>query len=174
MTLNQTGPGVLLQRYTWVESTNSWVLLLSIPRDRCDDYAVCGIYSTCDVSFGALCLCLQGFRPKSPQKWSQSVWSEGCEREVAINCSRGEGFRKYTGMKLPETIGSWVNRSMTLEECRVECLNNCSCIAYSTLDINRGGSGCLMWFADLINIRQLSNGGQDLYIRMPASKLGLD
>ncbi|KAL5719775.1 hypothetical protein ACHQM5_012515 [Ranunculus cassubicifolius] len=173
MTLTQTGSDVRLQRFTWVERTNGWMLLVSVPRDRCDDYALCGIYSTCDVSFGTLCRCLQGFRPKSPQRWSQNDWTEGCEREAALNCSQGEGFRKYTGMKLPETTGSWVNRSMTLEECRVECLKNCSCIAYSNLRVysGGGGSGCLLWSLDLIDIRQLSDGGQDLYIKMPASEL---
>ncbi|KAL5706916.1 hypothetical protein ACHQM5_025022 [Ranunculus cassubicifolius] len=141
-------------------------------RDRCDDYALCRTYSTCDVSIGTLCRCLQGFRPKSPQSWSQNDWSEGCVREVALNCSQGEGFRKFTGMKLPETTSSWNNRSMTLEECRVQCLYNCSCIAYRSVDISGGGNGCLMWFENLIDIRQLSDDGQDLYVRMPASELG--
>ncbi|KAL5719963.1 hypothetical protein ACHQM5_012682 [Ranunculus cassubicifolius] len=170
MTLTQIGSDIHLQHYTWVDSTNSWVLLLSFPRDRCDDYALCGIYGTCDVTYGTLCQCLKGFRPKSPQSWSETNWSEGCEPEVAVNCSLGEGFRKYSGVKLPETEGSWVNMSMNLEECRVECLKNCSCIAYSSLH-SGGGSGCLMWFTDLIDIRQLSDGGQDLYIRMAASEL---
>ena len=66
-----------------------------------------------------------------------------------------------------------MNKSMNLNECRVKCLNNCSCMAYSNTDIRDGGSGCAVWYGDLINIRQVAANGQDLYIRMPASKKGI-
>ncbi|KAG5020636.1 hypothetical protein JHK87_016491 [Glycine soja] len=33
------------------------------------------------------------------------------------------------------------------------------------------GSGCVMWFGDLIDMKQLQTGKQDLYIRMAASEL---
>ena len=53
------------------------------------------------------------------------------------------------------------------------CLENCSCQAYANLDIRNGGSGCLLWFADLVDIVVLQMGGQDLYIRVAASVLGI-
>ncbi|KAL4649274.1 hypothetical protein ACB092_01G003800 [Castanea dentata] len=76
---------------------------------------------------------------------------------------------------MPDTTYSWVNGSMNLNECRVRCLNNCSCTAYANSDIKNGGSGCAMWFGDLIDIRQVAANGQyppmqDIYIRMPASE----
>uniref|UniRef100_A0A7N2M967 Receptor-like serine/threonine-protein kinase n=1 Tax=Quercus lobata TaxID=97700 RepID=A0A7N2M967_QUELO len=37
--------------------------------------------------------------------------------------------------------------------------------------IRGSGSGCALWFGDLMDIRQLPAGGQDLYIRMPASEI---
>ena len=59
-------------------------------------------------------------------------------------------------------------------------MNNCTCVAYSNTDIRDGGSGCAMWFGDLIDIRQIAltgqdanSLGQDLYIRMPASEKGM-
>ncbi|KAF9605151.1 hypothetical protein IFM89_014142 [Coptis chinensis] len=55
---------------------------------------------------------------------------------------------------------------------RVKCLNNCSCMAYTNSNIRGDGSGCVMWFKDLIDMRQLTGVGQDLYIRMAASELG--
>ncbi|KAM4077949.1 hypothetical protein ACJW30_12G178900 [Castanea mollissima] len=60
---------------------------------------------------------------------------------------------------------------MNLEECRAECLNNCSCMAYTNSDI-REGAGCAIWFGDLVDIKQFPAGGQDLYIRMHPSELG--
>ncbi|PIA32616.1 hypothetical protein AQUCO_04400067v1 [Aquilegia coerulea] len=171
LVLTQTSTEGHLQRFTWVERTNSWVFLVSIPRDRCDDYAICGAYSTCDATNVAVCQCLKGFKPKSPQDWTGTDWSEGCEREESVNCTKGEGFIKFTGLRPPETTGSWVNASMNLEECRVKCLNNCSCMAYANSDVRGGGNGCIMWFTDLIDIRQLNDAGQDIYIRMAASEL---
>ncbi|KAL5698211.1 hypothetical protein ACHQM5_029280 [Ranunculus cassubicifolius] len=171
-TLIQNGKEGHLQRLSWADNTNSWVLLVNIPRDRCDDYALCGAYSNCNVINVAACECLEGFKPKSPLDWSETDWSEGCEREIPLNCSERHGFLKYTGVRLPDTMGSLIDTSMTLEECRVNCSKNCSCMAYANLDIREGGSGCIMWFTDLVDIKQLSNNaGQDLYIRMAASAL---
>ncbi|PIA38446.1 hypothetical protein AQUCO_02800273v1, partial [Aquilegia coerulea] len=171
LVLTQTRNEGHLQRYTWIEKTNTWVLLVSIPRDRCDDYALCGVYGTCDVTDVAVCQCLRGFQPKSPEDWSGTDWAQGCERETSLNCTEGDGFMQFTGVKLPETVGSMVNTSMNLEECRISCLKNCSCMAYSNSDVRGDGSGCIRWFTNLIDIRQLSDGGQDLYIRMAASEL---
>ncbi|CAL9006085.1 unnamed protein product [Prunus brigantina] len=63
---------------------------------------------------------------------------------------------------------------MSLKECNGLCLNNCSCTAYANLDIREGGTGCLLWFGNLTDMAQFtSGGGQDLYVRMAASELGV-
>ncbi|KAL9353489.1 hypothetical protein Peur_056169 [Populus x canadensis] len=72
---------------------------------------------------------------------------------------------------MPETRKSWFNRSMDLEECKNTCLKNCSCTAYTNLDIRDGGSGCLLWFNDLIDMRTFFQNEQDIFIRMDASEL---
>ncbi|XP_055823264.1 G-type lectin S-receptor-like serine/threonine-protein kinase At4g27290 [Solanum dulcamara] len=43
-------------------------------------------------------------------------------------------------------------------------------MAYSNSDICEGGSGCLLWFKDLPDIRQVPKGGLDIYIRVAASE----
>ncbi|KAK2639292.1 hypothetical protein Ddye_027087 [Dipteronia dyeriana] len=56
---------------------------------------------------------------------------------------------------------------------RGRVLQNCSCRAYANSDVS-GGRGCLMWFRDLIDIRECSpefNWGQDIILRVPASEL---
>ncbi|XP_028061784.1 G-type lectin S-receptor-like serine/threonine-protein kinase At4g27290 [Camellia sinensis] len=52
------------------------------------------------------------------------------------------------------------------------CLENCSCMAYTNLDIRGGGSGCLLWFGELTDIREYSADGPDIYIRTASSELG--
>lgn len=95
-----------------------------------------------------------------------------CVRSTKLFCNNRDGFQKYSGMKLPDTSSSQFNKTMDLEECQQWCLRNCSCTAYANLDIRDGGSGCLLWFNDLIDMKQLPQGGQDIFIRVPASELG--
>ncbi|KAL9383216.1 hypothetical protein Peur_023539 [Populus x canadensis] len=171
MVINQNGA---VQRFTWIDRTQSWDLYLTVQTDNCDRYALCGAYATCSINNSPVCNCLDGFTPKIPKDWDTMDWSSGCDRKTKLNCS-GDGFRKFTGIKLPETRKSWFNRSMSLDECRSTCLKNCSCTAYANLDIsNNGGSGCLLWFSDLIDMRQFNENGQEIYIRMAGSELGND
>ncbi|KAI9079140.1 hypothetical protein K1719_038866 [Acacia pycnantha] len=55
---------------------------------------------------------------------------------------------------------------MTFEECKAKCSQNYSCTAYANSDIRGEGIGCVMWFGDLIDMNQMSNVGQDLYIHL--------
>ncbi|PHT58352.1 hypothetical protein CQW23_00715 [Capsicum baccatum] len=88
-----------------------------------------------------------------------------------ISAQKGDGFLKYSAIKLPDTQYSWFDVSMTLHECKKGCLRNCSCVSYSNLDIRNTGSGYLLSYGDLIDIRELP-GGQDIHIKMDNSELG--
>ncbi|KAG8365012.1 hypothetical protein BUALT_Bualt18G0058700 [Buddleja alternifolia] len=158
------------QRYVWVESENSWKLYASAPRDYCDNYGLCGANGMCVITGSPVCQCLRGFKPESAQRWNSMDWSNGCIRNEPLDCTRKHDFVKFSGLKLPDTTQTWLNRSMNLKECREACLKNCSCMAYTNSDISGRGSGCALWFGDLIDIRQFSEGGQDLYIRMSSSQ----
>nr|POE76831.1 g-type lectin s-receptor-like serine/threonine-protein kinase [Quercus suber] len=167
--LNQTNS--MFQRFTWTE--RSWQLYVSLPIDYCDTYALCGAYARCLITDSPVCQCLKGFKPKSQQRWDSLDWSQGCVRNKRLSCEEKSKHRflKFSGLKLPDTTHSWVNTKMNLEECRAECLNNCTCMAYTNSDI-REGTGCAIWFGDLVDIKQFPAGGQDLYIRMHPSELG--
>ena len=102
-----------------------------------------------------------------------SDWNSGCTRRVSLDCDGSEGFKQYKGIKLPDTSSSWYNKTMDLEECKKTCLRNCSCKAYSNMDIRGEGSGCLIWFDELVDMRQFPAGGQDIFVRVPASDLGI-
>ncbi|KAK7244444.1 hypothetical protein RIF29_39266 [Crotalaria pallida] len=159
-------------RYTWIEETRSWNVYASVPRDSCDSYNQCGPNGYCVVSDSPVCQCLTGFKPKSKGNWDMMDWTQGCVLNEQYSCEdrSKDGFSKFSGMKYPDTSLSWVDNSMNLNQCRDECLKNCSCKAYANSDVRGGGSGCLIWFRDLRDIKQLSSGGQDLYIRMKISE----
>ncbi|CAL5402890.1 unnamed protein product [Camellia sinensis] len=166
-------PNGFLQRRTWINQNKGWVLYANAPTTvNCNSYNLCGAYGSCDVDKSPVCGCLSKFVPKNLKDWNLTNWSGGCVRRTVLDCKNGDGFLKYSGVKLPDTQSSWYNWTMTLGECREVCLKNCSCMAYSSLDIRGGGSGCLLWFDDLVDIRLFNEGGgQDIYIRMASSEL---
>ncbi|KAH6835696.1 S-locus lectin protein kinase family protein [Perilla frutescens var. hirtella] len=167
-TISESGVG---HRWIWVDRTQEWNSYLTIPLDNCDIYNGCGPYGTCNIKNSPSCGCLDRFKPKDPQGWERGDWSNGCNRSTPLNCEKGDGFLRYTGIKLPDTRSSRYNKSMSLDECKVVCSKDCSCMAFSSLDISRGNNGCLLWFGDLVDIREISPG-QEIYIRMASSELG--
>ncbi|KAI9079167.1 hypothetical protein K1719_038893 [Acacia pycnantha] len=164
------------QRYIWVEQTKSWMIYSSVPSDKCDDYNSCGPNGNCIASESPRCQCLTGFKPKSPKKYDALDWTQGCVRSEPWHCrvKDKDGFKKFSGLKLPDTRTSWVNASMTLWECKAKCWEICSCNAYANLYITGGGSGCILWFGDLIDLRVVTVPGQDLFIRMAYSDIVLE
>ncbi|GAU20890.1 hypothetical protein TSUD_120820 [Trifolium subterraneum] len=160
------------QRFIWSDRTQVWESISSRPEDQCDVYALCGINSNCNINAFPICECLEGFMPKFQTKWKSSNWSDGCVRKTHLNCLHGDGFLKYTNMKLPDTSSSWFDNSLSLEECKRTCLKNCSCTAYANLDVRDGGSGCLVWFDNIVDMRIHPDQGQDIYIRLAFSELG--
>ncbi|XVE50453.1 hypothetical protein DITRI_Ditri01bG0163300 [Diplodiscus trichospermus] len=161
------------QRYTWNLETQTWKLFSYVPTDYCDRYGLCGPNGNCDSNKLPVCHCLKGFRPKSLERWSSSDWSEGCVHNKPLNCQSGDEFTRIGSVKTPDAVNSWVSKTMNLKECRFRCLQNCSCMAYTNLDVRREGSGCVMWFGDLFDIKQLQSDGQDIYIRVSASEAEL-
>ncbi|XP_054817128.1 uncharacterized protein LOC129316778 [Prosopis cineraria] len=170
LVLNETGSA--RYRYVWLESIKTWQVYSTKPIDYCDTYGLCGPNGNCIISDSPVCRCLKGFTPKSPEHWNSVDWTDGCVRNKPLNCSEKykDGFIKLTGMKVPDTTLSWLDRTMNLEQCRRMCLENCSCTAYTNSDIRGGGSGCALWFGNLIDVRYYASGGQDLYVRMDASE----
>ncbi|KAL2589728.1 hypothetical protein AAZV13_13G246900 [Glycine max] len=161
------------KRYVWIESKQRWEVYTSVPLDLCDSYSLCGANANCVISDSPVCQCLQGFKPKLPEAWSSMDWSHGCIRNKELSCENKnkDGFNKLTLLKTPDTTHSWLDQTIGLEECKAKCLDNCSCMAYANSDISGQGSGCAMWFGDLIDIRQFAAGGQDVYVRIDASEL---
>ncbi|KAI9070825.1 hypothetical protein K1719_047217 [Acacia pycnantha] len=158
--------------FIWIEEDQRWKPWSMLPSDDCDIYNYCGPNGNCVIGGAPMCQCLRGFTPKSPKNWEAMDWSEGCVRSESWSCKvkNKDGFLKMSGLKLPDTTHTWVDASMTLEECKAKCIENCSCTAYSNSDIVRS-SGCAIWLGALIDIREVPfNADLDLYIRLAASE----
>ncbi|KAF9672887.1 hypothetical protein SADUNF_Sadunf11G0091200 [Salix dunnii] len=173
LTLNQSGA---VERLVMYGQNSEWTTIFSVPVDTCENYGQCGANAICRARKSPICECLQGYRsiPEEELDIQNFYGSRKCETRLTLDCRPGEGFLKLPGVKLPDFIEFRLVESMNLKECEAECFKNCSCSAFANSNISGGGSGCLMWFGNLIDIREQSGStiGQDIHIRVPASELG--
>ncbi|XP_057790587.1 G-type lectin S-receptor-like serine/threonine-protein kinase At4g27290 [Salvia miltiorrhiza] len=158
-----------LRRYTMSSTKDTWNHVFTFPTDKCDEYGYCGPYAICRIEKQQRCECFKGFSPKVQNDWDRQDWRGGCRRDEPLNCEAGDDFHEVTGVRYPDMLQFWMNMSMSLGECRALCLTNCSCTGYANPYITNGGSGCLMWLGDLIDIRELpgADSKQNIYIRLP-------
>ncbi|RHN62557.1 putative protein kinase RLK-Pelle-DLSV family [Medicago truncatula] len=163
------------QTFMWDSQESQWSRYWSEPTDQCANYGTCGPNSNCDpLNFESFkCTCLLGFEPKFPRDWYESRDGlGGCVRKRGASvCGNGEGFNKVLRVKVPDISGAVAIDGLTLEECEKDCLRNCSCNAYAVADVRNGGSGCLTWHGNLMDIQKLSNQGQDLFLRVEKVEL---
>nr|GMC48213.1 G-type lectin S-receptor-like serine/threonine-protein kinase At4g27290 [Ipomoea batatas] len=161
----------LFKSMVWEDQIKQWMNYRRQPSDTCGNYDLCGGNGVCNIQEFRSCGCLDKFLPNDNATESLS---RGCHRRKPLNChnngSSSDGFLKYSDIKLPDTKNSWYNESMSLQECEQVCLRNCSCMAYSTLNITNGGSGCLIWHGDLVDMRTIQFG-QDIFIRLAAIEI---
>ncbi|GLT46514.1 hypothetical protein SLA2020_202600 [Shorea laevis] len=165
LVLNKTSSKA--EHIIWNEEGRTWTVYSQFPSDDCDNYGSCGAYGNCVNTEIPPCQCLKGFKLKS-QELNSVDWSQGCVRNNSLDCQKGNGFKKFGRLKVPDAEHSWVDEGMDLNECRAKCLENCSCMAYTTLDIKED-RGCVIWFGDLIDLKLFPSAGQDIYIRMSAA-----
>ncbi|CAH9081441.1 unnamed protein product [Cuscuta epithymum] len=157
-----------LERYTWVPESLIWNQFWYFPNDQCDLYRECGSFGLCGLQQSPVCGCLVGFKPRNQQAWGLRDGSGGCIRVDKLECE-GDGFLALNYTKLPESGGAFVDEKMSLDECKGMCLKNCSCTAYTNANVSNGGSGCVIWTTELLDMRNFSEvGDQLLYIRVAA------
>ncbi|KAF8030793.1 hypothetical protein BT93_D0089 [Corymbia citriodora subsp. variegata] len=159
-------PDGAIQYLAW--ANNQWTNLVTLQRDYCDTYGTCGPYGTCYDSSDTNCRCLKGFRKNDS---SPLDWAGGCSRIWGLSCGNGDGFVKYTGLKLPDNSRLAGNKSSSLEECETQCLKNCSCMAFTRVDVHGNGGDCLLWSGDLVDMKNYPSGGDVLYIRMARAEI---
>nr|KYP41484.1 Putative serine/threonine-protein kinase receptor [Cajanus cajan] len=145
-------------RLIWSYQNKKWDMQFPGSFDVCETYDLCGPNNICLVGPTKHCECLRGFK--------SNFTDSACARTTPLGCDKGDTFQKYERMKLPDTSSSWYDETVSLQECEKLCLSNCSCTAYAQLNISGTGSGCLLWFFNIVDMRALSKGGQDFYLRV--------
>ncbi|GMY31613.1 G-type lectin S-receptor-like serine/threonine-protein kinase At1g11300 [Fagus crenata] len=164
-----------LKLQSWSEDDKTWNSLQS---SRCGDYALCGNFSLCNETAEVPCGCLKGFEPVKADAWRKGDASSGCLRKTDLQCTNNQkdGFHNMSKVDWPEN--PLPLNILDDQECQSACLNDCSCIAYAytyTYDqkYNRTVSKfpCLVWNDSLLNLKQLSEKGNDFYLKLAPSDL---
>ncbi|KAG6525109.1 hypothetical protein ZIOFF_015061 [Zingiber officinale] len=146
---------------SWSFVKGEWRVFLSFPSDDCDYYNHCGRNSVCTKGYySTSCRCLEGFVE------NKSI--VGCTRKEPLLCSSNQ-FSKEPNVKVPDTVNATSGGNISLNACKKLCLNDCSCIAYLVIN---GPYGCITWRGELLDLRSFTDGGDDLYIRLPGARLG--
>ncbi|XP_075503006.1 G-type lectin S-receptor-like serine/threonine-protein kinase At1g11300 isoform X1 [Primulina tabacum] len=155
------------------DQTGDWKVSWSSIRTECNVYGKCGPFGSCNALKRPICSCMPGFEPKNNKEWSAGNWTSGCSRRVLLECGKNsavgemggkDGFLRLETVKVPDHL-RWIP---TLDpDCRMRCLNNCSCLAYAY----HAGIGCMLWTESLIDVQKFPTGGADLYIRLADSEL---
>ena len=168
-----TPQGTVVETYR-EDGKEEWEVTWRSNNSECDVYGTCGAFGICNSGNSPICSCLRGYEPKYIEEWSRGNWTSGCVRKTPLQCERTnssgqqgklDGFFRLTTVKVPD-FADW---SLALEdECREQCLKNCSCMAYSYYS----GIGCMSWSGNLIDLGKFTQGGADLYIRLANSELG--
>ncbi|XP_075656496.1 G-type lectin S-receptor-like serine/threonine-protein kinase SD1-13 isoform X3 [Castanea sativa] len=153
----------------WDDEKEDWEVVGFAPANECDVYGTCGAFGSCYAPSSPICSCLKGFEPKIVEEWNRGNWMSGCvrrtplQRERVNNRSEGggkaDGFLKLEMVKVPDFVeGSY----RTKDDCRKQCLENFSCVAYAY----DTGIGCMSWSGNLIDLQKFSTGGLDIYFRL--------
>lgn len=165
------------QQSRWDDDRKTWTVMQTQPDpgNVCDLYNHCGNHATCDNFEAVKCSCLDGFRPKFPDQWSQGNWSGGCERRVKLQCQRTNGSAGEDGLKglkhvkLPDSSNLLLSAG-NIDACETSCLGNCSCTAYAFIS----GIGCMTWEGDLVDLQHLDEAANlQFFYRVHRSELGM-
>ncbi|KAF9681509.1 hypothetical protein SADUNF_Sadunf05G0008800 [Salix dunnii] len=110
-------------------------------------------------------------------EWNRSHrldWSSGCARKSPLQCQnkksigKEDDFLKMSNLTLPANSKTY--QKVSAGRCRLDCIENCSCMAYAYNNNN----GCSLWEGDLINLQQsgVADGraGAEIYIRLASSE----
>ncbi|GLT77233.1 hypothetical protein SLA2020_488400 [Shorea laevis] len=160
-----------VKQMSWLESTVSWALFWAQPRDseRCDIF--CGAFSFCS-SYNMTCQCPHGFVP-SKKQLQQDLRGVGCVRRTTLDCENSISVNKSQDRFLwmdDMTYPSPARRVVKIQDakdCRLLCLDNCSCSAYAY------DGSCLIWNGEILYLKQRPKKDPDrrtIYLKLAASE----
>ncbi|KAF9670893.1 hypothetical protein SADUNF_Sadunf13G0116500 [Salix dunnii] len=164
-------------QYLQLNTEKTWSVIWAQPRTRCSLYNACGNFGSCNSNNEVVCKCLPGFQPVSPEYWNSGDNSRGCTRRSPL-CSNSAASDTFLSLNMMRVANPDAQFKVNSEvECKMECLNNCQCEAFSyeKAETTKGGESesatCWIWTDDLRDIQEEYDGGRDLNVRVSVSDI---
>ncbi|KAK7310827.1 hypothetical protein RJT34_08580 [Clitoria ternatea] len=160
-----------LRVYSFNEEEKNWEVSWQVIPEPCAVHGICGANSMCTVDpfLGRTCFCLQGFKVKNPNDWSQ-----GCEPEFNsdFSCNRKESMG-FLHLPTTELFGYDLNvtRVSSLEECQNLCLDLCDGCRGVQFKFNEVSTYNCYPKTMLLNGRDTPNFDGEVYLKLPKAIL---
>lgn len=121
----------------WESNVSSWKAIWQILDDKCMLGSPCGPFGICKEtagnSNGVNCSCPPGYHPRKDDDISQ-----GCQASISFNASCRTGHANNYSATIVDVLYSDYNyndlrslSNLSIDECKMECLNDCACMAAS-------------------------------------------
>lgn len=161
-----------LRLYTFNEETKIWDVSWQAINQPCTIHGVCGANSMCtsDAVSGRTCYCLQGFKVKDPNDWTQGCEPEFKPSDIVCNNTDSAGFLHLSSMEFyGYDIGIYPVSS--LKECQNICLGLCDdCKGIQFKLIQVATYNCYPKTI-LFNGRDTPNFDGEAYLKLPKATL---
>ncbi|KAI9106704.1 hypothetical protein K1719_022232 [Acacia pycnantha] len=159
-----------LRLYSFNEETSMWEVTWQVIAEPCTVHGLCGANSMCtyDPFLGRTCYCLQGFKIKNPNDWTQ-----GCEPEFTTpRCNNSAEFG-FVHLPRMELFGYdlEVIPVTNLIQCENRCLELCDDCKGVQLKFNEKSTYNCYIKTILLNGRDSPNFDGDAYLKLPKSTL---
>ncbi|RWR86144.1 putative receptor protein kinase ZmPK1 [Cinnamomum micranthum f. kanehirae] len=147
-----------LRLYSLNESTGLWGISWAAFAQECNVHGICGRYGVCVYTPKPMCSCPPGYEVSDP-----ADWNKGCKPKFKTSCD-SQQFR-FVALPYTDYYGFDLNISqgISLEECRNNCLKDCSCRAFQYR------VGFCYAKGALFNGRRTPNFPGTIYLKLPKS-----
>ncbi|XP_027356531.1 putative receptor protein kinase ZmPK1 [Abrus precatorius] len=157
-----------LRVYSFNEEHEIWEVSWQVISQPCTVHGICGANSLCTYHpvLGRTCYCLQGFKVKDPNDWTQ-----GCEPEFSpsyFSCNRKESM-DFLHLKTTELFGYDFNVTAvtSLKECQNLCLELCDKCRGVQFKFNGINTYNCYPKTILLNGRDSPNFDGEMYLKLP-------
>ncbi|TYH02992.1 hypothetical protein ES288_A09G184700v1 [Gossypium darwinii] len=141
-----------------------WTITWEAVRQLCSVHGLCGRNGICVYTPEPKCSCPPGYEMADP-----SNWNKGCKPRFSRICSsKSPQQMKFVKMRYVDYYGfdSSYSPGITLESCKMRCLEDCQCNAFS---YRLTGDGKCFTKVELFNGYKSPNFPVVLYLKLPLS-----
>ncbi|OIW14895.1 hypothetical protein TanjilG_30614 [Lupinus angustifolius] len=156
-----------LRLYSFNEESRTWDVTWQAINQPCTVHGICGANSMCTHdATGRSCYCLEGFKVKDPNDWTQGCEPEFSSSDIVCNNSESASF-----VHLPHTefygydVG--VYRVTSLKECVGICLSLCDNCKGFQFKFNEVATYNCYPKTILLNGRDTPNFDGESYLKLP-------